>query len=319
MPRADRLVELVHLLGGRRPRPLQEIVDHFGVSERTIYRDLSDLSVRVPITRVDEGYRLVEGSTLRPLKLTAAEHTILRLALESPILRKAPSLARRLATLEAKLEAVTSQTEETPAALALSGLDRTGRTPPNLMPALESAIADGMAVSILYASLSGGTERRRGVDPYRLFHRGDAWYLVGRCHVHDEPRTFRFDRIRELEPLDARFQIPEAFSLDDYLENAWNVFRGRRAHQVVLRFDGNLAPLIRNAQHHASEEVQAVAGDELEYRVRLSHLDEIARWVVGFGGRCRVVKPQALRRKVCKLASEAERANRAGKKQRQKD
>lgn len=313
MPRADRLVELVTLLSGRRAWPMQELVDQLGVSERTIYRDINHLSTRVPVTRVDEGYRLLETATLRPLRLTAAEHTILDLALDSPVLRKTPSLARRLATLRAKLEAVSSEAEETPAALALAGLDRTGRTPPDLMPALESAIADGRAVAIVYASLSGGSERQRGVDPYRLFHRGDAWYLVGRCHVHDEPRTFRLDRIRELAPLDERFRVPPDFSLDDYLEDAWSVFRGGRTYDIVLRFDGDLAPLIQNAEHHAGEEVQAVAGGELEYRVRLNHLDEIARWIVGFGGRCRVVKPETLRRKVCELAAGAGQANSPGR------
>jgi predicted DNA-binding transcriptional regulator YafY len=34
----------------------------------------------------------------------------------------------------------------------------------------------------------------------------------------------------------------------------------------------------------------------------LSHLDEIARWVVGFGGRIQVVAPEALRGRVREIA-----------------
>lgn len=316
MSRAARLIELAYLLNRRTPIPLQDLVDRTGKSERTLFRDLSDLARTIPIANLNGGYCLAPDARQRPLPatLTPADHAVLKLALDSPVLRQAPGIGSRLKTLAAKLDAVSAQGEETHAALALAGIDRTGRTPDDLVEALERAITRGRAVSIRYASLSGKTERWRGVDPYQVFHRGDAWYLVGRCHLNDEPRTFRLDRIRGQRPFARRFQIPEDFSLDDYLKDVWSVFRGKRRHQVVLRFDGDLAPLIQNAQHHAGEEVQAVADGELEYRVRLNHLDEIARWVVGFGGRCRVVKPQALRRKVRKLAAGAAKANADGDK-----
>ena len=42
----------------------------------------------------------------------------------------------------------------------------------------------------------------------------------------------------------------------------------------------------------------------IEYRVKLSCLDEIARWVIGFGGKAKVVKPAELRRQVLGLAQE---------------
>ncbi len=44
--RPDRLLELVTLLGGRRPRTLRELIEHFEISERTAYRDLAALDRR---------------------------------------------------------------------------------------------------------------------------------------------------------------------------------------------------------------------------------------------------------------------------------
>ena len=80
MSRSDRLLDLVQLLGGRRSRSLKEIVRHFEVSERTAYRDLAALERRrIPLTRDEHGYRLVEGATLRPLRLTGEERALLRL------------------------------------------------------------------------------------------------------------------------------------------------------------------------------------------------------------------------------------------------
>ncbi len=51
-------------------------------------------------------------------------------------------------------------------------------------------------------------------------------------------------------------------------------------------------------------------GGDIEYRVRLSHLDEIARWVVGFGGEVRVEEPEALRAKVREIAEGALKSSR---------
>jgi predicted DNA-binding transcriptional regulator YafY len=310
MPRADRLVELVHLLGGRRSRSLVEIVRHFEVSERTVYRDLADLSHRnIPITHDDLGYRLVEGARIRPLNLSAAERAVLRLALDNPSLRASELLGRRLATLEAKLDAVTDAAGEEPPALVLATLDRSGPSASKVLDGLERAIHSRTAVSLHYRSLTRGKRRWRGINPYQVFHRSDAWYLVGHCHVHDEPRTFRLDRIAAIRVLTTVFEIPAGFSVEEYLAESWALYRGRRSHEVVLHFEPALASLIEAARHHRSERLERMDSGALEYRARVSHLDEIARWVVGFGGRCRVVEPEALRQRVMNLAKGVTDAN----------
>jgi predicted DNA-binding transcriptional regulator YafY len=311
MSRSDRLLDLVPFLGGRRSRTLREIVQHFEVSERTAYRDLAALESRhIPVTRDEHGYKLLEGTTLRPLRLTGAERAVLRLALANPVLGRHPHLARSLAILEGKLDAVLAAAEETAEALALATLDRSGSVSSEVFSFLERAAGAGTAVEMLYASLSGGTRRWRGLDPYRLFHRADAWYVVGRCHLNDEPRTFRLDRVIELRDLGARFAPPADFDLDRYLEHTWSVFRGRGLHEVVVRFDASLAPLLEHARHHPGERVTRRADGAVEYRVKLSHLDELARWLVGFGGAARVEAPDELRARVVELAEGAKKANR---------
>lgn len=152
-------------------------------------------------------------------------------------------------------------------------------------------------------SVSGGC-RWRALAPYALFHREGAWYLVGHCHVNGEPRTFRLDRVEDARLAEGSFTRPADFDLERYLERAWSVVRGREDHRVALRFPEELGPLVENARHHPGEEVEPAADEEgwIEYRVRLSTLDEIARWIVGFGGRVRVVEPEELRQKVRELA-----------------
>ena len=121
MSRPARLIEMVHLLSGRRARTIEEIADRFEISERTAYRDLADLAAQhIPIYKDEHGYRLLETATLRPLNLTSEEHALLKIALYNPALRQQPALLRRLEALEAKLDAASSKVEETPQALQLA-------------------------------------------------------------------------------------------------------------------------------------------------------------------------------------------------------
>jgi predicted DNA-binding transcriptional regulator YafY len=309
MKRPGRLLELVTFLGGRRAYTVDEIAGRFGVSPRTAYRDLGLLQeAHVPLVKEERGYKLMEDATLRPLDLTAAEHALLKVALANPQLGRQPSLATTLAALEAKLDAATARVEESPRALQLAALDRSGPNAETALPVLREAIERRCTVRFRYASLSGGTTKRRGLDPWRLFQRAEAWYAVGRCHVHDEPRLFRLDRMTEVEVTGEPFTVPAGFDLDAFLERAWEVFVGPGEHQVVLTFDRSLAPLVENAVHHPGETTRRMKDGTIEYRATVSALDEIARWIVAFGGRARVVSPPELAELAHSIASRAAEA-----------
>ena len=308
MDRPIRLIEILQLLGGRRSRRPAEIAEHFDISERTVYRDLQDLSrlQSIPITRDEDGYRLVEGATIRWLGLTSTERATLKLLLQHPAFRAASELT---SALERKLDAATRQLEETPQALTLAGPERSGSIRNGLLHLLEGAVRERTPVSLLYRSLWSRRQAWRGLDPYAVFHRENTWYLVGHCHLRDEPRTFRLDRIVEAKRLEGAFNRP-AFDLEVFLRTTWGVYRGRTLHEVVIHFDSALEPLVRQGVHHPEERVSRLANGSLEYRVTISHLDEVARWIVGFAGAARAVEPPALVERVVDIAGAAHERHR---------
>lgn len=305
MSRASRLLRLAHLLSGRRRWRVPDLARELEVSRRTVYRDLNELSASgIPVFKDGSGYRLLDGASLPPLHLTGLERATILLALDNPALGRHQGLRDRIDTLRGKLRAGSTAMEETPLGLRLASIDRSGAIDEDVAGTLDTAVRDSHAVGILYRSLSGGEERWRGLDPYHVFHRAEAWYVVGRCHVHDEPRTFRLDRIDGIRLGDETFTPPEGFALDDYLEHSWGVYRGDETREVVILFDASLAPLIENARHHPDERQRQLPSGKIEYRVAVSHLGAIARWVVGFGGKARAVEPPELREAVDAMATE---------------
>ena len=135
---------------------------------------------------------------------------------------------------------------------------------------------------------------------------------MGHCHENSEPRTFRLDRIGGVRGLDRTYKIPADFDLESHLQDSWKLIKGEGSYDVVLHFDASLAPLILNARHHSGESTKKLPDGTIEYRVQLSSLEEISRWIVGFGGKCRVVGPEELRELVVKIAASAQDSARIG-------
>ena len=75
MRRADRLFQIVQHLRGRRLTTAAQLAAWLKVSERTIYRDVRDLSLSgVPVEgEAGVGYRLLPGYDLPPLMFTFDE------------------------------------------------------------------------------------------------------------------------------------------------------------------------------------------------------------------------------------------------------
>ena len=46
----------------------------------------------------------------------------------------------------------------------------------------------------------GSDETERAIDPYGVVHHRGRWYVVGWCHLRDDVRMFRLDRVLALEP-----------------------------------------------------------------------------------------------------------------------
>ena len=293
MSKADRLLALVQFLSGSRRRTLAEIAGELEACARTIYRDLAALEARgIPIERVSGTYRLMERARLRPLSLTARERLLLSMVLENPAVLGQRAFARDLRLLRSKLSADGPQ-ENTPIA-TLAGPDRTGPIAAEIAVALEDSIRSGYSLSIEYTSMTDGKSAWRGLDPWVIVHRSEAWYLVGRCHQHDEPRTFRLDRVTAVLPIGATFTRPADFDVDRWFGASWGVESSPDVVDVHIVFHASVVPLIQYGRHHAGEDKQRRPDGGLDYRVRVGRLDEIARWITGFAGAAVAKAPQEL-------------------------
>ena len=166
---------------------------------------------------------------------------------------------------------------------------------------LRQCIGERRRVRLLYRSLSRQEDTERDLDPYALTFQWGLWYLVGYCHLREDLRTFRVDRIQAATPLEDRFTIPRDFSLQDYLART---MRYEPQYSVAVRVEAGVAPQVRERHGdwmHFSEEPDG----SLIARFDVVNLDWVTGWVLGFGAAAVVLEPPEL---IARLRETAEGA-----------
>ena len=87
--------------------------------------------------------------------------------------------------------------------------------------------------------------------------------------------------------------------------NSFQIWQSENAEleQIVLRFSGRAAQLVRERNWHSSQQIQELADGNLELSLTLNSLEEIIPWILSWGRDCEIVSPAKLRKKVRSLSA----------------
>ncbi len=204
---AVRLLRLLGLLQRRPGLPGRQLAGDLGVTERTLRRDVERLrSLGYAITAAPGasggGYRLGSPGSLPPLPLDDAETMAVALALAAPaptgLARSEAAALTSLAKLDRLLPARLRRQVTTLRATTLS-IDHSRPTvPTERLVVLAECCHVREKVRFRYQT-GDGRGGGRQVEPYRLVATEQNWYLVAHDLERSDWRTFRVDRMCDLE------------------------------------------------------------------------------------------------------------------------
>jgi predicted DNA-binding transcriptional regulator YafY len=318
--RGDQLArqwKLIQLLAkARYGVALDALAEELGCNRRTVYRDLDALMFAgFPITsgRRDGRvfYRVIEGFRLGDTPFTPDE--LLALGFSEDLLRSLEgtvfhdsiesALAKVRASLGPELAAFLARLRES--FRVLPGPHKNYADLADVIRALNQAVLERRTVRMKYTTARTGETAAREFDPYRVWYRNGGLYAIGHDHKSGELRTFAVDRIRAPELTSARFTIPDDFDFEARAASAFGVVV-EAPERVRIRFAARRALYVREHDWHPSQKIERRPDGGVDLSMEVGPGEELARWVLSFGGDAEVLEPDTLRAQV---ASELARAS----------
>jgi proteasome accessory factor C len=283
--RVARLLAVIPWIAANDGPTLDEICDRFGVSRTKLTEDLNAIEfVGVPPYTPDTLIEVtLEGERVwlrfadvfaRPLHLTPEQG--LALVAAGAASQGLPGSDREgpLATALAKLADVLGVDPAEAVSVTL------GETRPGVLDALRSAVADHRRVRLDYYAYGRDERSSRAVDPYAVVADNGAWYVHGYCHQARAPRSFRVDRVVDVEVLDEVFDPPERGASEP------SFALGPEIPRVTL----DLGPGARwVAETYPVDEVVELDGGWLRVRMAIAATPWLERLLVRLGDGVRVV------------------------------
>lgn len=308
--KTERLFALVLLLQNRPNMTSQDLADHFGVSRRTVFRDLRTLSESgVPLTYADEGgYEILEGYQLPPLMLTAREaatilvgSAFLRLQSDFSLRADADQVAMKIRSVlpDNLREYIDKLQERTIVAPYLNDqLEPTPAETDSRWYDLSEAVANRRTLWMEYFVESRNELTRRKIDPLGLVYYSETWNVIAYDHLRKAVRNFRLDRIRRMKTLMDTFTPPEDFDLQTYIRSKSNTDGWE---EIVLVFNDYA---YTRARKYIPSSVLDKEEQDGTVRVRFlfERLEYLAVWLLGHGPDVIIEKPAQLREMVANLA-----------------
>lgn len=150
-----------------------------------------------------------------------------------------------------------------------------------------------------------GRRTKRTVDPYGFVINAGRVYCVAYDHRRRDLRTFAVDNVTEPAMLAETFVRPSGFSVEAYAAASISgVLHADETTEVRVRFAPRVAKAAVAARVVAEREVRQLEDGSAEIAYRVADVDELVRWILGWGAQAEIVEPPEARTRIAELAFE---------------
>ena len=293
-------MKLMLLLQSNKKMSVDDIADYFGVSRRTVFRDMRVLNeINVPITwDRDQGYGIMRGYTIPPLMFTPRELgtvivglSFVKSQIDETLVSDAKDVELKInnmipGELKEFMQSVSDKTIVDPNYINKSNKKKGGN-----WFAIYNAIAEQQPIQFVYHSSSGDESTERKMDPYLMVHYYDHWNVIGYCHLRNAPRNFRLNRMSNVTVLNEPFKSEENYSNEELLYHLDD-----KTHCIeVLVTDPALEEFISTLP----AKIENIDNDNVGTVVKFDfdNLDFINEWLIRYTDKIQIIGPEVLKEK----------------------
>lgn len=306
MNRTDRLQAIITHLQSKKQVTANEIAERFGISIRTVYRDIKALNeAGIPIgSEAGIGYFLDDNYHLPPVMFTNDEAGSLLLAGKFLEQQGDMKLNKHFNDALYKIKSVLRSSGkdfleniEKRISVFQPGIENLG-TDNFFINHLQKALSEKQKVQLVYLSGYRQEETQRTVQPIGLIYYSLSWHLLAYCELRNDYRDFRLDRIKKLDILGSTYKIDQLHTIDHYFEN---LALPEDALEIILEFTADAFHLLGPRKYYLG-----YTGHEQQNETIVAHfintdLEYVARWVLSFGNNVAIISPVKLKSVVVKM------------------
>ncbi|RRJ20356.1 YafY family transcriptional regulator [Rheinheimera mesophila] len=298
MNRIDRLLALILFLQSRRTCTAEAMAEHFGLSVRTIYRDIAALGeAGVPIlAEAGVGYSLMKGYLLPPVNFSEQEAYALSTGVMLAQRMTTHSYNEKMQSALDKIKAVLPNEAKHRLELLAKGMATPTTEHPQQadLSVLQQAIARQQLLTFDYQSASQ-TQSSRAVEAAGLVFYLGRWHLIAWCRLRQAFRDFRTDRIHNVQLQREQFQARTDFNAKDFLQNS----------TPTAQLSAQISFMPAAADRARREWWQGIADEHQQSEAVVMTLNctdwgSLACWLLSLGTAARVLAPDQLKQELCR-------------------
>jgi predicted DNA-binding transcriptional regulator YafY len=308
MNRIDRISAILIQLQSRRVVKASDIADRFGISLRTVYRDVRSLEeAGIPVIgEAGVGYSLVEGYRLPPIMFTREEATAFLTAEKFVEKMTDASTAAQHKSAMYKVRAILKTAEkdllesmDNSIEVLKSRRQRSVNNNDHLQPIL-NGIANKKVLFLDYMAGYSQEKTKREIEPVGIFYLDNYWHMIAYCRMRQDYRDFRTDRIRSLTETAETFDGKHP-TLKEYIAK---MAHDHKLETIVMRVENKAANYLTDQKYYNGFVSEVQLEEQVEMTFLTMSVEGFVRWFMMYGDVAEILSPQFVKDKIRELASE---------------
>ena len=299
MKRLDRLNAILIQLQSKRVVKSAEIAERFGISQRTVYRDIRALEeAGIPIgAEAGTGYFLMENFQLPPIMFTNEEASAILLGEKLVEKMSDEQIRKHYQSAAFKIKAVLKPTDkdyleklhEKVSVYNWANID--GKSGRLFLDEIQKALVNKQVLEVLYQKKNSAESSLREVEPIGLCNYGSRWHLFAWCRERSDYRDFRLDRIKNLRITEKRYTEKQHISIEEFIERTSS---HERNANITIIISSDRKKIIDESKYFYGFQEEENIGGTFRMKFANNELPGFAGWLVGTRSLAQVVEPPEL-------------------------
>lgn len=288
----QRLISIIMILLERDKVSSSQLAEMFEVTPRTIFRDIDSINqAGIPIVTypgANGGIAIMKQYKIEKKLFTFSDITALLKGLESV---HTTMIDQEILNATAKIKGLIPEEQVHEIELKSSQIimDHTpwlcNQKIKLYLQDIKKALNEQRVLSFVYSD-EYGTKDRQKIEPYRLVHKENNWYLHGYCYAKEDFCIFQLSRITELQ-----------FEVDTYTPRKFDAPPIRRSeHNIItLKLLINASLLDQMLELYGKNNVEPYGNEQFIVQFPFSESEFGYNMLLQMGNQCECLEPPHVR------------------------